>query len=352
MPSPCKKGHEWPGQPDTCTHCRGRIPAQQPGRAPRLPPARCAHLGQPTGEEIDCPTCGGRKVRLKVLACAVHGRCLPAKKLDGIACCQGCPDMQVANLRPKPAGILIPEPPALDLSPTRPLALVTVVAGEEAERCFAVSGPLMRAYAERLGADFIKLTWPGHPAWPMSAKFAIPRAARSLRSRRLCRRRYLAPARLPRSLRCLQTRRVRACDELPFHRWQPQHGRERAYLQFRRDMGFGEVPNLPWYLNLGVMIVPRSCRDILRSPRLPIIPSHCAEQDHSNARLLDEFLAGRVKVRMLDRRCNWQNWTDHGFQAAPPDAILHWSGAGGNRVQRNVEMAEWSRRFSTPVSAP
>jgi len=38
-------------------------------------------------------------VTLKVLACGVHGQCTPTKKVDEIACCDGCPDRQ-----PAPAG--------------------------------------------------------------------------------------------------------------------------------------------------------------------------------------------------------------------------------------------------------
>lgn len=60
-------------------------------RAKAPPVAPCVHRGEPTGEAIQCPTCEGN-VALKVLACTVHGECTVAKKVDGKACCQGCPD--------------------------------------------------------------------------------------------------------------------------------------------------------------------------------------------------------------------------------------------------------------------
>jgi sugar lactone lactonase YvrE len=47
-----------------------------------------------TGEMVECETCAG-KVRLKVMACAVHGSCTTGKRVDGIACCGGCVDYRM-----------------------------------------------------------------------------------------------------------------------------------------------------------------------------------------------------------------------------------------------------------------
>ena len=48
----------------------------------------CVHLGEPTGETVQCKTCKG-KVSIKLLACAVFGKCTMVKKV-GVACCAGC----------------------------------------------------------------------------------------------------------------------------------------------------------------------------------------------------------------------------------------------------------------------
>ena len=53
--------------------------------------AACVHRGGPTGERVPCQTCKG-VVELKLLACAVHGSCTPGRAVDGVACCDGCPD--------------------------------------------------------------------------------------------------------------------------------------------------------------------------------------------------------------------------------------------------------------------
>ena len=40
---------------------------------------------------IDCSSCAGT-VKLKIFACAIHGECTPLMKIEGIACCNNCPD--------------------------------------------------------------------------------------------------------------------------------------------------------------------------------------------------------------------------------------------------------------------
>lgn len=51
----------------------------------------CINLGELTGERRQCPSCNGN-VEVKLMTCSVYGSCTIGKKIDGIACCQGCPD--------------------------------------------------------------------------------------------------------------------------------------------------------------------------------------------------------------------------------------------------------------------
>lgn len=342
---PCPKGHD-PFDPTTCSHCKQRVDASEwaGGGVPAvLPPPPCAHLGEATGETVQCEEGCGQGTRLKVFSCAVHGACTIAKRGTGVAGrCRGCKDFAPAP-SPPVEGIVVPQPPAIAWNRRHPRALVTVVVGDEAERCFDASGPLMERYAREHDADLVVLDWPGHPAWPMSAKFAIPRVLDAYeRIAYVDADALLRPGCVDLFAACGPDE-FGACDELPFHRRQPQHGRELGYLWLRRTMGFNEVAPVPWYLNLGVYVASRCHRELLLPPATPIKPGHCAEQDWVNARLLDGSVAGSVRVARIDRRCNWQNWTDPGFKAAPPDAVLHWSGAGGNRVARADDMARVSR---------
>lgn len=264
--------------------------------------------------------------------------------------CQGCGPRcpGYAAVGGRPGWVTVPQPPPLDLHPARDRALATVVVGDEAKACFAASGPHMRAYAESVGADLVVLDWPGHPDWPMSAKFAIGRVLDHYDRIIYADADVLFRPGCVNLFEMCAPHEMGVADELPWHRSQPQHGRERQYLEFRRETGFAPVKHLPWMFNAGVMVVPRSHRDLLLPPEKPIKVHHCSEQDHTNARLLDSGMP----YRLLDRRCNWQNWTDHGFKSAPAEAVLHWSGAGGDRVSRADQIREWADRHPWPESCP
>lgn len=307
--------------------------------------------------------------------CAVLGECKPIKRGPDVS---GCPsfhsqrlalvakprmsisEVAAANKRCReakaagrpcnefaPRGIVIPQPPAINLTPRFDRAIVTVVTGSEGRSLWAITGPSMRAYARSIGADLVVLDWPGHPAWAMSAKFAIPRALDHyeriayLDADVLCR-----PGALNLFDLCSPDE-FGAYDELPYHRAQPQHKQEQRYLDFRKRLGFPTVDPIPFYVNAGVMVIPRRYAPLLLPPTRPLIPGHTEEQDHTNARLLDAMLDGQLKYRLLDRRANWQSWTDCSkgiFAAAPKDALLHFSGGGAIRNSRMRDLKTFADR--------
>lgn len=83
-------------RPDSCAICRGFVPQtpnfrHEPPRRELLTLLPCVHLGEPTGETRECKTCGG-SVKLKLLTCEIHGLCTVARRVDGVACCNGCKD--------------------------------------------------------------------------------------------------------------------------------------------------------------------------------------------------------------------------------------------------------------------
>ncbi len=69
--------------------------------APRDRSAPCMYQGDPTGEALPCPPCGGG-VSLKVLSCLVHGKCTVKKKVEGIASCAICGDYAPESPKPHP----------------------------------------------------------------------------------------------------------------------------------------------------------------------------------------------------------------------------------------------------------
>jgi len=242
---------------------------------------------------------------------------------------------------PDPGGdwLDIPDPPPIDLTPRSKLALVTVVVGEEADRCYAASGSHMRRFADAHGYDFHVSRWPGAAAWPMSAKYG---AARFLDHYDAI---LYADADVLFRPRCVDPTDYvgpdgfGVVDELPFHRKQPQHGLEAGYDRWRVAAGF-PVGKATRYFNAGVYVATRASRHLIDPPaRLWVgrkgVNRHCAEQHDLNARVV----ATGFPVAVLPRLANWQSWTcttcrGETFKHAPADAVLHWSGSGSARRSR------------------
>jgi hypothetical protein len=109
MPPPCQHG---PAQPESCHLCwlylhRADYRALWDRQVVPLPAsprrAACRHRGGGLRQEV-CPSCRGH-VRLKVLACALHGECTVGRPLPGLACCATCPDYdpgETPEWRPPP----------------------------------------------------------------------------------------------------------------------------------------------------------------------------------------------------------------------------------------------------------
>lgn len=236
--------------------------------------------------------------------------------------------------------LTIPQPPALNLSRHSNIALVTVGAGAEAAAMLAITEPYMREYARLFCADFIKLDWRGHPAWPMSAKFGIAAALDHYHCIVYVDADVLLrPGCVNLFAQCKQWE-MGVVDAFPFHR---QRGTtaEADHQWFRRRMGLPAV-DLPWYFNAGVMVVPKSHREILLPPVIPMLSGFSCEQDYRNCRLLDSGLP----YKLMDRRCNWLWWT--GLEDAPRDAVLHFAGL---RTGRLKEMAKWAANHPIPTGS-
>jgi hypothetical protein len=235
--------------------------------------------------------------------------------------------------------LTVPQPPALNLSRKSNIALVTVGVGREAEALLSITEPYMREYSERVGADLVKLDWQGHPAWPMSAKFGIAAALDHYHCIAYVDADVLLRPGCVNLFSQCKPWEMGVVDALPFHRQRHGSTIEADHQDFRRRMGLPLV-DLPWYFNAGVMVVPKSHRELLLPPTTPMLKGFCSEQDHTNYRLLDSGLP----YKLLDRRCNWLQWT--GLSDAPPDAILHFAGL---RTGRLKEMARWAAKHPIPA---
>lgn len=72
----------------------------------RFAPLPCIHLGAPTGELRECPTCTG-KVAVKLLACALHTQCTTDKLITGVECCNICKDRTTAARPADPTSTML-----------------------------------------------------------------------------------------------------------------------------------------------------------------------------------------------------------------------------------------------------
>lgn len=240
--------------------------------------------------------------------------------------------------------VLVPEPPLLHLSPRSDKAIVTVAVGDEAIANLAITRPYMEAYAERVGADLVVLDWPGHPQWTMSCKYAIPRVFDHYeRIAWVDADVLLRPGCLNLFEQC-EPDEYGFCDELWLHK--RVHGHERVendYYQWRARSGLPPL-KIRWYLNGGVIVAPRSHRQILTASSEPMWPGFLVDQEWQMTQLLQT----RLPYKIMDRRANWQWWSDKGFREAPADAVLHFSGLTQGRT---AEIARWASRFPLDAAA-
>lgn len=337
-PRPCKDKHPTPADfVGECHFCRLATtnPAYRSWAEPAaVKPPACPHRGEPTGERHECATCGNGRVSIPVLACAKHGKCTFARKVDGVACCEGCEDdptrakgyapsytPPARATDPFAAPVAIPTPPAFARRTNSRRAVVTVVAGEKGRAMWSITGPHMRAYAARLGAELVVSEWAGNPAWPMGGKFAIGTVAAAFDE---C---IYADADVlfrPTTLDLFALRRdpaaVLAFNDLP-HVLEKWTGLPEEYQRVRESQQMPRAP-LPHYQNTGLVVMSRHHAPAIAPPAFPIPALHCAEQHLWVARLYESGCP--VEWMTNDQHHQW--WIEGTMRDAPPWAALHFSG--------------------------
>lgn len=236
-----------------------------------------------------------------------------------------------------------PQPPVLRITPTQSRAVVTCAAGATGKELLAVSGPLMRDYAARVGADFVVLDWEC-PGWPMGSKLQIPRILDHYE------RAVYVDADVILRPWCLNLFDTCEPHEFGGHNELPEnlaHGfkscvflAEFDFIRKAMDLPTGFQHPIPWYLNAGVMVFSRAHRKAFVPPDRPFPAFHCSEQHWWTARLLST----NTPVRCLPRTCNWMRWA--GFDNAPREAVLHFAG----QDERLSRLEEMSRHAGRPAS--
>lgn len=279
----------------------------------------CVYLGK----EIEKRKCGicGVKDPVAVHECVPYGRCTEKLRVKGddgnhLACCLHGFCKSYTPPTQEWTWVVVPPPERIQLYPVSKRAIVTVVTGSHYEELFSLTEASMKAYAYRVGADFIVLRKPGHYKWPISAKFQI---ASALDWYDQCLFVDCDVLFQEDSVNVfdqdLEANTFCFVDTLPNDQ-DPKYLIDYYYL--RQALKF-ENRKVPWVMNTGVMLVPKSYKDLLLPPAEALPVGHCMEQNYFNAKLLD---SGRP-YKLLDKKHNWSPMLDG---PPPKDAVLHFYG--------------------------
>ncbi len=229
-------------------------------------------------------------------------------------------------------------PQSISLTPKSPRAVVTVASGPKGEETLAISGPSLRDYAERCGADLVVLRPPLNPRFPLAAKWHVAPVFDHYERIAFIDADILIPPSAGNIFDEVPRGKFGIFDELHFvlRRWP---GLIAGYQRFREGQGLGRA-FVPWYLNSGVYVAERQHRAALATPVKPCHVDHCVEQHQLNA-MLDTL---GVPVHLLAEKWNFQWWPRQSFDGAPPDAMLHFSAIfdHGERLERMRKAASRS----------
>lgn len=210
-------------------------------------------------------------------------------------------------------------PPPLDLTPRSSRAVVTAVTGDKGRDIFDISGPLLRRYAERCGADFVLLTPPHNVRFPLASKWHVASVLEHYERIAFLDADIIVRESVPNIFDATDPAKFAACCELP-EILRDYPGMIEQYQQARLGQQMPRA-TVTRYINSGVYVASRQHREALATPQHACRVTHCIEQDYLNARL--QYL--NTPVQILPAKFNYQWWTNRNFDAAPGDAILHFS---------------------------
>lgn len=238
-------------------------------------------------------------------------------------------------------------PPAADtvLSPTSKFAVVTLAIGQKGRDLLAVSGPLMRAAAERWGADF-------HVIGGDETGFAIGEKLRLGAYVSDYDRTFYVDAdalilpSCPNPFETFPAGSIYAHDDL---RWLRKRGHATAWIEGEtraicESQGWQHLGEFARYWNSGVWLLDRGHAPPFMPTGKPYPYSHCAEQ-HIVCHMIRRAGYG---VTEFGRAWNWQHWIDPEMRHTAGAHVLHFSGMApldspeASHAARLALMRQWA----------
>ncbi len=188
----------------------------------------------------------------------------------GVHKCKSCGWQPASKVSLPHVVKLKPEEP---LAATRPLAVITMAIGYEAQQIFELTGPKMVEYADKCKADFHVITDDQSPSYRLANKFRLATLAENYE-----RVLFLDADVWVRS----GTPNIFATHSKGYvwmHSDITKHQNDSLLAEAKKTATEQQVPEWsPKVLNSGVVLFDGSDRAIWQAPKMPFAPRHLAEQ--------------------------------------------------------------------------
>ena len=197
--------------------------------------------------------------------------------------------------------------------------IVTVATGDDFQKIFSITRPLMEAYADNCGADFMALTRTTQD-FPLFEKFRIKPLVEAFDRTIFIDADCIVRPGASNLFDIVPEDMVGMHDDLgdKDHRWWALTEWKKLEESQKED-----IPFLERVLNTGVIVVSRKHANIFTPPELPIPGNHCDEQFWIDRNV--DFYGHQWFNVPLSHNCQW--WIDDFDELAKDAEIVHLSAA-------------------------
>jgi hypothetical protein len=226
--------------------------------------------------------------------------------------------------------------PTVDaIDPAKSRLLITVATGDSFRELLKYTGPLMEAYAHRIGADFVAITKPAQDWWGLE-KFRVHPFAQAYERTLYVDADVFLTEETPDLFDVVPAGHVAMHDD-----WSQLPSFEWVFEERRNILQSQELPmdNSKSVLNTGVVMCDRKHASIWKPPLHPFFPTHCSEQFwiQNSARGLPFF--------QLPTEFNTQYWMPEFRKLLPTAKVVHLANCTPER------RLEFARQFTTALAS-
>jgi len=237
-----------------------------------------------------------------------------------------------------PVWVNPPYLPKLKLCTSSKYAVITCAVNHEGRLMHAVTGDNLRAYANRIGADF-------HVISGDNTQFGLIQKLQAGNYLDHYERIIFLDIDIVVSPECPSLFDIvpESCigmhdDYAAIAASTVEKWLENEYKHLQESQGHEPV-EIPWCLNSGVIVCSRRHKGMFDPPKKPFLESHCAEQSLVNINIFKQ----KLNWVNLKRAYNWQWWIDRDRPNKETGSVMIWHAAGFGMV--NGKAAPYSHRI-------